>query len=361
MSKAITYYTVSCLLIVLSMLACNSEVSNSLEAKAVALGKMNEIVVIADDTVWESMVGDTFRYYFESPYPLMPTPEAMFDLRHYSGEEINAEPLRKELRTYAILVDLNDLDSPVTKMARKDMGEEKFTRALKENKPGNSIGKNKWAQGQMLIYLYANGHDSLAELIRASYPAIAKKVHKHDRNQLEAQVYGVPVNHGLSEKIKEDYGMEMKIPVNYKIAKEELDGNFIWLRKDGKKGVMNIVLKKLPYSGKEQFDKDYIKGVKNEFGKSYVTSDTEGSYLRVHEEQVPIYEYTQDINGMYTKELRGVWEMTGDFMGGPFVSYMIHNSANEELLFVDAFVFAPGQAKRNMIQELDFIVKNMKI
>jgi len=342
------------------MLACNSEVSNSLEAKAVALGKMNEIVVIADDNVWEGMVGDTFRFYFESPYPLMPTPEAMFDLRHYSGEEIQAEPLRKQLRTYTILVDLNDDDSVVTKMARKDMGEEKFTRAKRENKPGNSIGKNKWAQGQMLIYLYANGHDNLAELIQNSYPAIAKKVNVHDRKQLEAQVYGVPVNRGLSEKLKTDYGMDIQIPINYKIAKEEAEDNLIWLRKDGKKGVMNIVLKRLPYSGKEQFDKDYIKDLKNEFGKSYVTSDTDGSYLRVHEEQVPIYEYVQDINGMYTKELRGVWEMTEDFMGGPFVSYLIHNASKEELLFVDAFVFAPGEAKRNMIQELDFIVKNMK-
>lgn len=348
------------MLILLSMLACNSDVTSTLAPKAIALGKMNEIVVISDDEVWESMVGDTFRYYFESPYPLMPSPEAMFDLRHFSGEEINAESVRKQLRTYTMLVDLNDDESPVTKMARKDMGEEKFTRAKRENKPGNSIGKNKWAQGQMLIYLYANGHDQLAELIQNSYPAIAKKVHEHDSKQLEAQVYGVPVNKGLSDKIKALYGMDMQIPINYKIAKEEEGDNLIWLRKDGKKGVMNIVLKRLPYSGKEQFEKDYIKEVKNTFGKSYVTSDTEGSYLRVHEEKVPIYEYVQDINGMYTKELRGVWEMTEDFMGGPFVSYMIHNSEKEELLFVDAFVFAPGEAKRNMIQELDFIVKNMK-
>lgn len=360
MSKTITYYTVSCFVIIMTMLACNSEVSSTLEAKAVALGKMNEIVVVSDDEIWESMVGDTFKYYFESPYPLMPSPEAMFDLRHYSGEEMQAEPLRKQLRTYTILVDLNDMESVVTKMARKDMGEEKFTRAKKENKPGNSIGKNKWAQGQMLIYLYANGHDQLAELIRTSYPAVAKKVHAHDSKQLEAQVYGVPINKGLSDKIKETYGMDMQIPINYKIAKEEEAEDMMWLRKDGKKGVMNIVLKRLPYSGKEQFDKDYIKDIKNEFGKSYVTTDTEGSYLRVHEEQIPIYEYVQDINGMYTKELRGVWEMTEDFMGGPFVSYMIHNSEKEELLFVDAFVFAPGAAKRNMIQELDFIVKNMK-
>jgi len=51
----------SCLL-----LSCNNDITRQLEAKGVALGKMNEIVVISDESLWEGMVGDTFRFYFQS-------------------------------------------------------------------------------------------------------------------------------------------------------------------------------------------------------------------------------------------------------------------------------------------------------
>ena len=33
---------------------------------------------------------------------------------------------------------------------------------------------------------------------------------------------------------------------------------------------------------------------------------------------LPVYEYAYQLNGSYTKELRGIWEMENDFMGGPF-------------------------------------------
>lgn len=360
MSKAFKHYLVSISLISLSMLACNSEVTSTLESKATALGVMNEIVVVADQDLWESAVGDTFKYYFESPYPLMPTPEAMFDIRHFTGEQIQNEVLRRQLRTYTFLADLNDEESIVTKMVRKDMGEEKYMQAKAGNKPGTSIGRDKWARGQVLVYLAGNGHDDLSHLIRSRYPAIAKRINEHDNKQLESTVYAVPVNKGLSEKIKTEFGMDVQIPSNFKIAKEQESDKLLWLRKDTKKGIMNMVMQRLPYTGEEQFDKEYIKGIKNEFGKSFVSSTTEGSYLRVHDEQLPVLEYTQEINGMYAKELRGVWEMTDDFMAGPFVSYLIHNKTKQELLFIDAFVFAPGEQKRNMIQELEFIVKSMK-
>ena len=42
---------------------------------------------------------------------------------------------------------------------------------------------------------------------------------------------------------------------------------------------------------------------------------------------------------------RGLWEMTGDDMGGPFVS-----------LTIEGFVFAPGKKKRNAMRELEALL-----
>jgi len=68
-----------------------------------AFGVLNEVVAVADKEDWNTMIGDTFQYYFASAYPLMPTPEPFFDIRHFSKENLDAEPLRKQLRTYVVL------------------------------------------------------------------------------------------------------------------------------------------------------------------------------------------------------------------------------------------------------------------
>ncbi|MCB0632620.1 MAG: DUF4837 family protein, partial [Lewinella sp.] len=45
-----------------------------------------------------------------------------------------------------------------------------------------------------------------------------------------------------------------------------------------------------------------------------------------------------------------------DFMGGAFVSYLIHNPEKKDLLFVDGFVHAPGKDKRDFMENLEYII-----
>lgn len=358
--KSILHYFSCFIVISITMLACNSDVASSLEARKMALGKMNDILVIADDEMWDGDIGDTIRYYLESPYPIMPTPESTFNLRHFNAAEIENQPLRRGLRTYAIVADLSDMESPVTKMVREDLGEEKFTKAKSENKLGTSIGKNKWANGQLLVYLFANGKEDLSKTIRQSFPAISKRINEHDKKMLESQVFATNFNKGLSEDILYNYGIDLKLPQDYQIAEEIKEENFIWLRKDTDIAILNLAISKMPYTGEEQFSKEALLSRIETFGKTKVTSATEGSYMRTNDKDFPVFEYTETINGMYTKEIRGVWEMTSDFMGGPFVAYLMHNKGTNELISAYAFVYAPGKAKRDFIQQLDFLVNSIK-
>jgi len=65
---------------------------------------------------------------------------------------------------------------------------------------------------------------------------------------------------------------------------------------------------------------------------------------------------TITLDNYYTLEARGIWEIVNDFMAGPFMSYLIHNPETNELLFVDGFVYAPGETKRDVMQELEVIL-----
>ena len=341
-------------------IACNSEVSSGLKAKPIALGKMNEVVFICDDDLWEGPIGDTLQYYFGSPFPLMPTPEPMFDLRHFSTEEINAETLRRQLRTYVIVANMEDGESATTKMLKKDIGEEKFRQATANAGQGNSVGRNKWASGQVLFYLYGAGLDNLSSLINKSYPAVAEAIHDHDSKQLKAKTYPRGVNLGVSEDLSLDFGIDIKIPSEYKIAKSSESEDYFWFRKDDKKGILNLIVQKLDYVSQDQFSTQSIIDACNQFGEAHVESETEGSYLRINDKALPVLEYNQSIDGLYSRELRGIWEMTDDFLGGPFVAYLLQSPKDGELIFIFNFVLAPGQEKKEMIQQLDYIVKSIK-
>jgi len=356
MNKIIIY-----ILLVIGIVSCNNEITQQLEPKGVALGKMNEIVVIADDKVWESAVGDTFRYYFSSAFPILPRPEPLFDLRHFTLEQLDGQPLRKELRSYVVLSDLSDESSETTNMVKRDMGTEKFNQALSTGRPISSVGKDKWARGQVLVYLFGSSQDNLMESITRSFPATARRINQHDEKQLQASIYVDRINLGLSEFIKKFYKLDLQVPGDFVEAYRDESEGIIWFRKDPNDAILNLVLRKIPYTSQKQFSKDSIIAYRNEFGKKYVDSDIEGNYMTVNEKYLPVYEYTLEIDGHYTKEIRGTWEMTEEFSGGPFNSYLIHNKTQNELIFIDVFVLAPGRRKRDMMMQLDYIVKSSKL
>ena len=87
-----------------------------------AIGKTSEIVVVADDNVWEGMAGDSMRYYFESAYLLLPQPEPMFDLRHLTPEQLKNDRMLRDLRTFVFLGNFQDEHSETNKIIQKDLG-----------------------------------------------------------------------------------------------------------------------------------------------------------------------------------------------------------------------------------------------
>ena len=52
---------------------------------------------------------------------------------------------------------------------------------------------------------------------------------------------------------------------------------------------------------------------------------------------------------------RGLWEMKGDAMGGPYVMRRIHNNLN-----IIAFVYAPEMKKKILIKQLEAAISTIK-
>ena len=337
---------------------CSAEQIKSLQAVPMAFGENNRINIVADQELWDGEVGDTFRFYYASPFLLLPQPEPIFDLRHFTPIKLSSEPLRKELRTYIFLADLNDEDSPTTRLLKSDIGAENFRRAKEDPKYNTTIGRDKWAKGQLLIYSFAFGQNLLIHNIKKNFPALMKKIKEADRKQMESTVYVIGSDYKIEDKIKTKFNAEMRIPKDYFVAVE--DSNSLWLRLEGKKYSSNLIIHQLKYTDRSQLTKEGLKMIRDSLGKLYITTEIDGAYMRTNDKDLPIFTKNIELNGNYALEARGIWDIVNDYMGGPFLSYMVHKKGTDQLLFIDGFIYAPGKEKRDYMQHLEMVISSLK-
>jgi hypothetical protein len=324
--------------------------------KPAAYGRINDVVVITDPHLWEGSVGDTLDYYLGSAYPILPQPEPLFDLRFFSLEDLEKKPIRKELRTLLILADLADTSSAVTKMVQKDLGEEKFQKALSDSSYVSTTAKDKWAQGQNLIYVFGQGEEQMASNIKKVWKSLAKKINDWDKSQIYANLYLPGRNKELEKWFLDKYKMQLEIPKSYFLALEDsLDA---WLRLETDKYSLNFMLSQIPYTQDQQLTKAYMIAMQDSLGK-WVSSTLPNTYKRTNVVDLPATFQWLENTPTYTLESRGVWEMEGDFMGGPFVSRLLLSPDSKTLFFIEAFLYAPGREKRELMQELVLIMDTL--
>ncbi|MCB0557441.1 MAG: DUF4837 family protein [Lewinellaceae bacterium] len=358
MKKTVQAIIFAAALVAFSLQSCTESARRGLSPVPTAFGNLNEIVVIMDADMWDGAVGDTLRYYYSSAYPLLPQPEPIFDLRHFTPEDLKKDPLRKELRTYMIVGNLKDGNSPTTKMIINDIGEENARKAKEDKAYNSTLGRNKWGKGQLLIYEFGYSEDELIAILKENFPAVRKRVNEHDENKINAYVYLSGENKRLEEEIKQDLNVSIRLPGDYFQAIN--DNEIIWLRRETDETSSNIILKKIPYTDRSQLSKENIIAIRDSIGKQYISSTLPGTYMQSNGIDLPILTNVTKINGYYTLEARGIWEIVDDYMGGAFVSYLILNPNTNELLFVDGFLHAPGEDKRNLMQYIEHIIKTIK-
>lgn len=352
-------YQIFIVCLVLTLASCTDAIRQTFEAVPRALGMTSEIVVITDESNWEGEVGDSIRYYYGGAYPLLPQPEPMYDLRHFTKQELEADPLRKELRTYMIVADLSNTESATTKMVKADLGEERLRRALEDENFFSMIGREKWAKGQLVIYIFGKDEEALKKNLVRGFTAVAKRVNQHDYNQLDASVYIDGESFRIAEAIKEKFDFDIQIPGSYQIAMNR--DNFMWIRRDDRETTSSIMITTLPYRNTNQFTKENLISIQDSLGARFISTSELGSYMVTNDEDLPVFVYEKKIDGQYAIEGRGIWEMRKDFMGGPFSSYMILDQAKNRIIFIEGFIYAPSKKKRLFIQAIEHIVGTISL
>jgi len=160
--------------------------------------------------------------------------------------------------------------------------------------------------------------------------------------------------------LQENFGISMTIPSAYRVGKQE--DNFVWLDRQIPKGNMNIVVYSMPedsFKNDSTFVRDII-AMRDSIGKKFIPGPDDGTYMITEKAFAP-YVFPAGISGLKGAESRGIWEINGYPMAGPFLTYILNDKANNRKLVLEGFAFAPSTQKRDYMFELEAILKTVKL
>ncbi|GIV34901.1 MAG: DUF4837 domain-containing protein [Chitinophagales bacterium] len=309
-----------------------------------SLGGFDEIVIVADKSHLDKYLKQPLLEIFRAPYEVLPQDEPLFDARVISYEDF--DKVFPRFRTIIFAADLSD-NTPVTRLVTDQLGEDNLMRALNNPDFCYAVKKNIWAQPQTVIFIFAPSAKELLHTLSSRSGKILEIASQSELEKYKNNAYFNGINTGLVRQLKNQGNLNFKIPADYVLALNE--DQFFWIRKIADKYDNHILIDQRRLS-----DKPDAVAWRNALGRKYISSKIEGSYMTT-DTLLPFVISEKIIQNYRVIETRGLWKMVNDFMGGPFINYLIFDPDNDRIILLDGFVFAPGEKNKPQIRTLEAI------
>ena len=285
-------------------------------------GNINNISVVSSDEIWEGKIGEVIRENFSRPIYGLPQIEPVFSLSHIPSKIFTGFATKS--RTI-LKIDISETE-------------------------GVFNFKNTYASPQRIIQVTGATSEKIITIINQNINSIYSNLFL---NELQEKQRRIAKNLNQTQAIKKNTGLTLRFPSVYRVAK--VDSNFVWIRRDIETGSVNLFVSR--YNDK---DKRSVVKIRDSISKHHIPGPLENTFMSTD----PIYTpSSQQINigGKQILETRGLWEIKGQFMAGPFLNYQFKSDTKkEEYIMLDGFVYSPGSSKREYVFELEAIMRSLK-
>ena len=289
-------------------------------------GNLNEISIVIEDQLWEGSIGKALTNILSKPIYGLPQQEPLFKLRQIPPRVFSGFVTKS--RTIIII----------------ENNKQKHTRLL----------LNKYASPQTVIVVSGMTSREIIEELKKHSKKIINKIKEAEIKEKQRRIRkSLSISQALDSifKIKLDY------PSIYRVA--AVDRNFVWLRKDTKSGSVNLSVFQTPLKT-NRLNTEKIITIRDSVSKQKIPGPTKETYMSTETQYKPVLVPTK-IRKYKGLEVRGLWEVKKQFMGGPFINFSVVDSINNRILFFDGFVYSPGTEKASYIFEIEAIIKSLKI
>lgn len=304
------------------------------------VGASGELVVVCDADVWNGAVGDTLRAVFGQAFPVLPQYEPWFDLLHLEREAFD-----RFWKPHRNILDLEIADRVDTQT------------------PNVSMFREKYSRHQIYIVGAARSAEALAEELANRGREMLSLLHRSEVERF-ASLIALNENEVIRSEMNAQYGLTWVLPRDARWAKK-LE-NFGWIDRqltrmkggDNHDVQQGFIVYTEPYTDVEQFSMDARIAKRNEMLRQNLQGTTPGAYMTTEMRYFPSYEEVV-FAGAFASELRGLWKMQNDYMGGPFYSLTVYDEQNGRLVTVEGYAYAPYFDKREYMREVEAVVKSL--
>ena len=332
------------LLILLSSAAlltnCSGDEYNESIFKSNATGAPGKVLIILDKQFWGTPLEKAIIEHFQSDITTLPQPEKMFSL------EISArKSFTKELKKQHTIVIFDIADKANNRNARLE-----------------EATKDMWSIGQVVYKFRASSQKSAIALFLLEVDQLIAELNENSRNKLMRE-YEFKGNAEVVNQLSELQKLSISVPSDMTI--DENHTGFSWLKRFRTKFADNnkheiqqgIIIYTYPYVDDSTFTLDYQIAKRDSVFKYAVPGPTEGSYMATELRFGMQPEFAQKmINGLYVFEMRGLWRVEGDLMGGPFLSISMFDEPNNRIVTIEGYVYAPHFEKREYLREMEAMI-----
>ena len=317
-----------CLLTSLLLISCHKKKKEQYLPDSV--GSINSLTIVMDPQLWGGVVGDSLREYFASPVEeIAGAREPLFDIQQIPLEVFNG----------------------MTRASRNILIVSTDTRN------GFDIRDSLYAKPQKVAFIIGQTTDDLISEIQKYAPKIIRTFKENEMQEVRNRFQNTLNNTKL---IENTLGIQLSFPSLYNIVKQE--NNFFWLERKVKNGTADILIYEVP-KGKicthSNLCSEDIIQMRDSIGKRYVPGPQEGMYMITSPAFAPTYTKTQ-LNGYPTIVSKGLWEVKDFILGGPFSNYIIEDPKKNRCIVIEGFIAAPGTSKRDLLFELETIIKSVR-
>ncbi|QBZ97084.1 hypothetical protein GS03_00569 [Flavobacterium sangjuense] len=289
---------------------------------------INTIAVIIDDQLWNGEVGDSIRNKFASPVLGLPQEEPLFSINQY----------------------------PVKLFEGFSTGSRNILIIKKDNENKYEFKKNEFAAPQNAFHISGKTSFEILEILEKNAPEIIKKMREieigHNQKIFKDSLLD-------TKKIQKKFNIDLLIPSKYEYVMRRK--NFIWLKSEITSGNNSLIIYQIPWRNiRPNHAVTDIVITRDSIGRAYIHGSDRGTEMVSDEAYSPYFSKTE-LAGNKCYETKGTWQMKNDFMSGPFINYVIFDKAHRRILVLEGFCYAPSKEKRDLMFELESIIKSIQI
>ncbi|MBO5700559.1 MAG: DUF4837 family protein [Bacteroidales bacterium] len=290
-------------------------------------GKAGEIIIVANKAEWESEPGSELRSILATPYPYLPQSEPSYTLINIPHKSFTS--LFEYHRNILIL------------------------KVDPELKAEFKAVEDVWAAPQTVIMITAPTKEEATKVIADNAEQLFNIINQAERNRImrnSKRYEDVALRNFVADK----FGGSPYFPKGYSLKKQT--DNFVWISYETTYINLGIFVYRIPYKDETSVQLEGLMAATNDIMQENVPGMVDNSYMTISSEILPGLEVMKYKNRNFM-EMRGLWEVKNDFMGGPFVIHAFYDKNNpKDIIVVEGFVYAPRYDKRDYIRQVESIL-----